>query len=238
MHLSRLITATAMVSGLAGCGLIDPNITKVTFDLPTQSYSVDSSTLNLPAGNTQAVPCGTGQIITDCCNPPAGLGLPMPDCSMTMLACEANTAGMDVCTAVVTVSQSQTLNLGQQVPQLQGAVGLGNLTINQISYTVLDNTLNIDLPPVTLFLAPNNVTDPNDPTAKKFGTVPSIAAMSTPMGTVMLESDAAATFSSFTKSLSTPFNLIATTTVHVPSGSPTPSGKIDMTVTGRLSASL
>jgi len=162
----------------------------------------------------------------------------MPDCTMTMLDCEANAGGMDVCTAVVTLSQSQQLNLGQQVPQLQGAVGLGNVSINNISYTVLDNSLNIDLPPVTLFLAPNGVTDPNDPTAKKFGTVPAITAMSTPMGTVMLESDAAATFASFTHTLSTPFELIATTTVHVPSGTPVPTGKIDMNVTGTLSASL
>jgi hypothetical protein len=238
MRPSSLFAATALLSGLTGCGLIDPNITKVTFDLPTQSYSVDASTLKLPAGSTQAVPCGSGQLITDCCNPPAGLGLPMPDCSMTMLACEANSGGTDVCTAVVTVSQSQTLNLGQQVPQLQGAVGLGNVTINQISYTVVDNSLDIDLPPVTLFLAPNGVTDPNDPGAKKFGTVPAITDMSTPMGTVMLESDAASTFASFTHTLSTPFNLIATTTVHIPSGTPVPSGKIDMNVTGRLSASL
>jgi len=238
MRPQYLIAATALLSGLAGCGLIDPNITKVTFDLPTQSYSVDASTLKLPAGSTQAVPCGSGQVITDCCNPPAGLGLPMPDCTMTMLACEANAGGMNVCTAVVPVSQGQSMNLGQQVPQLQGAVGLGNVSINQISYTVVDNSLNIDLPPVTLYLAPNGVTDPNDPNAKKFGTVPTIAAGSTPMGSVMLESDAAATFASFTHTLSTPFELIAATTVHVPSGTPVPSGKIDMNVTGRLSASL
>ena len=162
----------------------------------------------------------------------------MPDCTMTMLACEANAGGMNVCTAVVPVSQGQSMNLGQQVPQLQGAVGLGNVSINQISYTVVDNSLNIDLPPVTLYLAPNGVTDPNDPNAKKFGTVPTIAAGSTPMGTVMLESDAAATFASFTHTLSTPFELIAATTVHVPSGTPVPTGKIDMNVTGTLSASL
>jgi hypothetical protein len=224
--------------GLVSCGLIDPNITKVTFDLPTRSYSFDASTLSLPAGSTVPVPCGTGQPVTDCCNPPAGLGLPMPDCSMTMLACETDTHGMDVCTAVVTITQSQSMNLGQEVPQLQGAVGLGNLSINQISYTVMDNTLNIDLPPVTLYLAPSGITDPNDASAKKFGTVPAIAASTTPSGTVMLEPDAAATFSSFTRTLSMPFNLIATTVVHVPSGSPVPSGKIDLSVTGRLSASL
>jgi hypothetical protein len=162
----------------------------------------------------------------------------MPDCSMTMLACEANAMGKDVCTAVVTVSQSQSMNLGQEVPQLQGAAGLGNLSINQISYTVADNSLNVDLPPVTLYLAPSGVSDPNDASAKKFGTVPAIAAGTTPAGTVTLEPDAAATFSSFTHTLSMPFNLIASTVVHVPSGSPVPSGKIDLSVTGKLSASL
>jgi hypothetical protein len=238
MRIRRLIATVVLLPGMVGCGLIDPNITKITFDLPTRSYSFDASTLNLPAGSTVAVPCGTNQVVTDCCNPPAGLGLPMPDCTMTMLACETNMRGTDVCTAVVTITQSQTMNLGQEVPQLQGAVGLSNLSINQISYTVMDNTLNVDLPPVILYLAPSGVSDPNDASAKKFGTVPSIAAGSTPAGTVTLEPDAAATFSSFTHTLSMPFNLIASTVVHVPSGSPVPSGKIDLSVTGKLSASL
>jgi hypothetical protein len=157
---------------------------------------------------------------------------------MTMLACETDAAGTDVCTAVVTITQSQTMNLGQEVPELQGASGLGNLSINQISYVVADNTLNLDLPPVALFLAPSGVSDPMDPNARKFGTVPAIAAGTTPAGTVTLEPDAAATFASFTRTLSNPFSLIATTTLHVPSGSAAPSGKIDLSVTGRLSASL
>jgi hypothetical protein len=238
MRITSLTAATVLFPGLLGCGLIDPNITKVTFDLPTQSYSFDSSMVNVPQGNTTPVPCGADQLVTDCCNPPAGLGLPTPDCTMTMLACEANAAGTNVCTAVVTVTKSQTMNLGQQVPQLQGASGLGNLSINQISYVVADNTLNLDLPPVVLFLAASGVSDPTDPSARKFGTVPAIAAGTTPAGTVTLDPDAAATFASFTRTLSSPFSLIATTTLHVPSGSPTPSGKIDISVTGSLSASL
>jgi hypothetical protein len=229
----------AAVAGTAlGCGLISSDITKVTFDLPMKSYHFDTSGLNIPAGNTQEIPCGPTQLVMDCCNPPAPL--PAPDCSSptTNITCATNAQGNDVCTAEVTVTQTASMNLGSEVPKLSSATSLANLSISRIAYTVTNNTLNVDLPPMVIYLAPNGITDPNDPNAKRFGTVPTIPAGTTPSGTVSLEPNAAATFSSFTQSLSTPFNFIITTTVEVPSGTPIPSGAIDVGVTGTLSASL
>src|SRR4029077_18120510 len=121
-----------------------------------------------------SVPCGAGQIVTDCCLPPAPL--PAPNCSMTgtTIDCPANSGGVSVCTAHVTVSQSAPMNLGQEVPQLAGKSSFGNLSISQIAYVVDNNSLNVDLPPVIIYLAAEGVTDPGQ--ATKFGTVPAIAA--------------------------------------------------------------
>src|SRR6187399_2591207 len=90
---------------LAGCGLIDSDIARVNFALPSKTYTVNTASFNLPAGDTPAVPCGSGQTVMDCCNPPQPL--PMPDCAMTQLTCEPNGAGTAVCTAVVNVSVAQ-----------------------------------------------------------------------------------------------------------------------------------
>jgi hypothetical protein len=181
---------------------------------------------------SQDIPCGDGQIITDCCNPPAGV--PGPDCSTTQVACEQNENGMNVCTAQAPVSQSQMMNLGQEVSQLHSLTGLVTIKINRISYQVTANTLDFTIPDVTLYLAPSGVTDPSDPSAKKFGTLPAIAAGAMPTGDVVLEPNAAQVLASFTSNIQAPFMFIAGTTVKV---SHAPNGAVDMTITGQLAAS-
>jgi hypothetical protein len=227
----RLIVASLLV-GAAGCGLISSDVAAIKFNLPPRMYSFDSSTFGVPAGLSQEVPCGAGQLVVDCCNPPAPL--PAPDCSTTQIACEQNENGMDVCTAQATVSQSQVMNLGQEVQQLSGLTGLVSISIKQISYRVDANTLDVTVPDVSLYLAPSGVTDANDPGAKKFGTLPSIAAGTTPSGDVVLEPNAAAVLESFTRNIQSPFTFIAATTLKV---THSPTGKIDMTINGQLTAS-
>ena len=207
----------------------------MTFDLPPQKVSFDLASYHLPAGNTVAVPCGDGQVVADCCHPPAGL----PDGGLHHHpdSLPPQSAGTNVCTAEVTSSQYTMVDLSNVDPRLMTAKSLANITINRISYTVDSNSLNTDLPPAIIYLAPHGVTDPSDMSAKKFGTVPSIPAGTTPTGNVNLEPDAAATFSSFTRDLSMSFNLIVQETLDIPSGAPVPSGAVQITVTGKLQAS-
>jgi hypothetical protein len=228
----RLIVSSLLVLG-GGCGLISSDVTETSFQLPARMYSFDSSTFSVPSAVTQEVPCGAGQIVTDCCNPPAPL--PAPDCAMNMLTCEQNENGMNVCMAQVTVSQSTTMNLGQEVPSLSGFTSIVNIKIKKISYAVTANTLTVDLPDVALYLAPQGVTDPSDSRAQKFGTLPAIPSMMTPSGDVVLEPNAAQVFNAYTKNLQAPFNFIAGATLKV---SKAPTGKIDVTVGGTLAASL
>jgi hypothetical protein len=218
---------------LAGCGLIDSDVARIRFQLPAKTYSFNTSMFNLPSGSTPEVPCGAGQTVTDCCNPPQPL--PMPDCAMTQLVCEPNGAGTSVCTAVVAASVAQAVNLSAEVPSLSSATSLVDIRIEQIEYAVPANTLTVDVPPLSLYLAPAGVTDAADPRAVKFGTVPVIPAMSTASGVVMPEPNANATLASFASDPSMPFSIIGTTTIHVPSGTPTPTGAIQIVVSGELS---
>jgi hypothetical protein len=221
-----------MMALVVGCGLISSDVAEIKFNLPARMYSFDSSSFNVPAGISGEVPCGAGQIVTDCCNPPAPL--PAPDCSTNPITCEQNENGMDVCMAQAKVSQSQTMNLGQDVQQLSGLTGVVSISIKRISYEVTMNTLDVNVPDVVLYLAPSGVTDPSDPSAKKFGTLPAIAAMTTTSGDVVLEPNSAAVLESFTGNLQSPFTFIAATTLKV---SHSPAGRIDMTITGQLAAS-
>jgi hypothetical protein len=206
----------ALLMAAIGCGLIDSNITAVGFDLPMRSYELNSDGFNLPADNSIAIPC-----VDD-----AG-------CFTQPFVCQN-----DVCTAVVPVSQATEMNLGSEAPALGNVTGTVDITVDRINFNVTTNTLNVDLPPISLYMAPMGVTDPGDPQAMLFGTVPSVPAGQTTTGQVQLSSNSGAVFKNFTRDVSKPFNFIAATTVTVASGAGVPSGRVVFSVTGRLSASL
>ncbi|HMF42694.1 MAG TPA: hypothetical protein VKQ32_18615 [Polyangia bacterium] len=231
----RVSIASLMALGtVAGCGwLISSDVTETDFALPMKSFSLDASMFNVPTGLMQDVPCGSGQIVTDCCAPPPPL--PAPDCTANMISCDQNDSGMMVCMAQMAVSQSAPINLGQEVPALNSVTGVLNIKIKKISYKVDANTLTVNLPDIILYVAPQGVTDPNDPNAQKFGTLPAIASMTTPSGDVVLEPNAAQVLNNYTKNIQAGFTIIAGTTLKV---SHAPAGRIDMTISGTLAASL
>lgn len=229
-----LRASTPVLAGLVlmgGCGLISSDISKLTFDLPTETYTFDTSQWsNLPQGTIPPIACTSSDT---CCAAGSLAGI---DCATTMLSC--NSSG--VCEADVPESAASSVDLAMQVPVLQSFPGhaLSSITISSISYAVSNNSLNIDLPPMTIYLAPDGVTNPSDTRAMEFGTIPAIPAGTDPSGMVMLVPNAAAVFAKFTGNISTPFTVIAAGTVAIPSGSPAPSGAITLSVTGTVSAQI
>ena len=209
-----------VVLGATGCGLLSADLTRVSFYLPTKTYSFDTASWQLPAGTVPSVACTTA---ADCC------GLPGLDCTTHQLSCDSG-----MCALHQTVTVSQSLNLGQEVPEVHSAQSLADVLISQIKYTVV-STLNVPLPPVTIYLAPSGVVDPGDARAKKFGTVPPSPAAMTTSGSVALEPDAQTTFAGYAQMVDTPFMFIATTTVVVAGGMPIPMGAADVSVTGTVS---
>lgn len=233
----KTILACALLTGLAGCGLLSSDIATTSYKLP-QTYTFDTSMFTgLPTGSTQSVPCGDGQLVTDCCNPPDPA--PKPDCTTTPLVCAPDNSsvnnGASVCTAELPESLASEINLGNSVPS---SVPTGNISIASVGYVVTSNSLNVDLPPVTIYLAPDGVTKPTDAQAMVFGTIPVIPAGTTPSAAVQKDPNADHVFSTYAGNLSTPFEFIASTTVVIPSGTPIPSGQVTIEVTVTLSAHL
>jgi hypothetical protein len=226
-----LRAALFLAVGLIGCSL---DITRVTFDLPNETYNFDTSMWgNLPPAAAGAmfpsIPCTDD---TQCCTLAAAANL---SCSMTPMTCPSGT-----CQAQIPESTYQPVNLAMQVGQLATFPGhsLLNVSIGSITYQVSNNTLNVDLPPILIYLAPDGVTDPNDPQASLFGTVPAIAAGTNPSGSVTKTANADAVFEMYTKNVSTTFNIIAGATVVIAAGTPVPNGHITVTVGGTVTAKL
>ena len=226
--LRGIIGGTLVV--LVACGL-----TTITFNLPAKSFSFDTANAmwKAPPATFPAVACGAGQVVTDCCHPPSPA--PAPDCAATPLVCENS-----VCVLEFPISVTQKIDLKAEVPALMNvgnSQSLADVTIAQIQYTIA-STMNVPLPPIQIYIAPESITSGADPAARKFGTVPATPAMTTSSGDVVLDPDGQAAFTQYAHQLGTPFNLIATTTMIVTPGSPVPAGKVDATVTGKVSAKL
>ncbi len=201
----------------------------MTFDLPPQTYTFDTAQWNIPPAlnglEFPTITCGTDN---DCCTLGSAAGL---DCTMTKLACMSGS-----CAASLPESQATMINLAAQVPSLSSYTSLVSISISSIKYAVRSNTLNVAVPPLSIYLAPNTVTDPTDSRAVLFGTVPEIPAGSMPSGNVNLEPNAASTFQTFTSDLTTTFEIITAATVVIGAGTPVPSGAITIAVTGAISA--
>jgi hypothetical protein len=231
------LSALAMAGGATilggGCNAIN-SIGTLTFNLPPKSFSFDtaSSGWKAPPSTFPSVTCGTtGQQVTDCCQPPAPA--PAPDCAgTTPLACEGG-----VCVLEFPVSVVQPIDLKMEVPALSNLSGqtLAQIGISQITYTIV-STLNVALPPIDVYVADQGVTSSKDASAKKFGTIPATPANTTQSGNMMLDPNGQAAFSHYASAFTTPFSIIAQTTMVVPPGSPVPAGKVDVTVGGKVTA--
>src|SRR5260370_30060824 len=231
-NIADVALVASPLAGSTGCGLFSKALLSTSFTLPSKSYSFDTASWHLPSGDIPPVPCGDGQLVPDCCNPPDPL--PNPDCSVNMLACDAG-----MCALHVPVSIAQQMDLKKEVPALSSFSNqsLINVSISVIKYGY-SSTMNVDLPPVELFIAPDGVTSSADPSAKKFGTTKVIPAMTTGEDTVQLDPSGGAAFTNAAHHFGTPFNFIATTTVIVPSGSPIPSGRVSIIVQGMAKAGI
>lgn len=221
----------SMGVGISGCGLVSSDILTLTFDMPERHYVFDTATWGLPTTAVPVVPCTAD---ATCCSAAALAGY---DCAKSpALFCDTS-AGAGVCAVRLPIeSPPQIIDLSMQ-SQLSGVNGqtLASVSISQIAYVIDSNSLNRDLPPIELFLAPQNVTSTSDPTAHKFGTVPAIASKQTTGGKVALEPDAESTFSGYARNFKVPFEFLSRTVITVRGGDVTPTGRIDVRVKGKVS---
>jgi hypothetical protein len=203
----------SLLLGAIGCGLISTDIAKFTFRLPQKRYVFAAPNVgSIPPGQ---VTCGAGGAVATC---------PAP------LTCDAG-----ICTGHVPVSVVQKMDFKKDAAELANYSSLADLKIESITYNVV-STANIGIPTIDIYMAPLGVVDPASPEAKKFGTVPAIAAGESRSGDVIKEPDADTLFTTFATDLSMPFNFIAATNVPIPTGSPTPTGMVEIKITGLLSA--
>jgi hypothetical protein len=224
-RLSWLVLAGA----LAGCGVLD-RLTTLTFELPRHSFSISTAEsqwrLAPPSFSSEPVYCAGAD---DCCMPP---DRPMLSCAQYPFICATGTCTIEFPFEVVT-----PVDLAHEVPELAQARGQvpAELTLAAIEYSV-QSALNVALPEVTLWVAPADVASGSDPRARLLGVVPTTNAGLQASGSITLTPPARADFALLARDLRTPFNIIASTRIRIVSGGATPTGRVDLSMTGKITA--
>ena len=217
----------------SGCGLISSDVTNFNLDLPDKKFSIDTASWNVDQQTADTV-LNTACSTSDQCMAAAESACAM-DCSGT---CNAQMR----CTINLDVGLHTSVNLLMEKPELQqiNDKAVIDVTIDDVTYLVEQNTLNVPTPEIAVFVAPMSVMDPTDPLAKRIGTIPPVEAgmTITTAQKMMFTADGRANLISVMGNYKTPFNIIVGSTLTMTAGSPIPQGRLDALIKVRAHAGI
>jgi len=210
-----------------GCGLISSDVTNFDLTLPDKNFSVDAASWEITDAEAQPL------LSTSCAGNPTICG------SAAQAACPMNcdgdcSASTQTCDLTLAISLYQNVDLLAEKPELQqiNDEPVIKVTIDSVTWEVTANTLNVDTPQMTVYVAPMSAMDPSSPDARAIGTISAIEAGGVTDAPQQLaftatgKADLVSTMSAF----KTPFNLIVGSTITIGQGQSVPQGKLDAVV--------
>jgi hypothetical protein len=211
---------------LAGCGLISSDVTNFDLTLPDKKFTVDAGGWHVDQMAADRVLAMSCDMAPDACNTAVKMACPT-DCSGVCNAART-------CDLLLDISLSQSINLVMEKPELQSISSepLIKVTIDSVTYAVTGNSLNVDTPELTIYVAPTTVVTPKDALATPIGTIASVPAMhtTTTPEPLVFTSTGRAQLVSIMSSFKTPFNVLLGASIIVTAGEPVPTGKLDAVV--------
>lgn len=246
MKLYRLWPALAV----AGCGLVNSNTLSYEYAFDPQQFTekLGDEKFN---GTLPMQPCDPTAAVDQCSQLQAAL----PTGSPAKISCDTTTR---MCAAFVDAVLPYPVDLSQAMSPLPAPVvqyGVDHVSIEKIAYWVMTNTVNVDLPPIDLYVAASAAKDQNDPSAKLVGTVAKLPARSTACADpadskgdpasagaavcdVKLDDAGQTALATFVKNYKTPFQFIAHAKLVAHGGEPIPTGTIAFSVRPTVSFSV
>jgi len=209
----------AVLVGLAGC-VIDSPVDELELDLPERTVIVDTADWELTdEGRLPSVSCSSSPNV---CLDSVDLWCGADE------FCDA-ACGPETCEVNVLVALWDTINLALEQTQLAQLEGkpLQTVIIDEVSFTVSENTLNVASPSLTLSVAPAGVMTTSGRGAADLGIIPSLEP-----GATVTDEDVDLTPSGQTeladrmREYETPFNLVVGSVVQLRAGDPVPSGRL------------
>ena len=217
----RRALCLAIVLAGAGCGLVDSDVTDIDLSLPEREVTVDTADWQLSSNERlQSVDCSMDQEVCS-----TGLA----ELCGSEDVCSGSCGAGHSCQVSVKVALWHTFDLGAERPELQQIEGqpLVEVRIERVYYSVDENSLDVDSPPLTVYVAPEGIMSPDDSQAQEVGTIPSVSAMTTvDEADVQLTAEGKDRLAAFMKEYDTPFNLIVGSELTIQAGDTLPHGRM------------
>ncbi len=221
----RLVPLVALLlSAIPGCGLISSDIGDFELRIEDKEFTVDTSQWQLTSeAEFPEVACADTPSVCS-----AGIAELCGNDAVCFGSCDGTN-----CQAKVLISLYQNVNLYDTNPELQtiDEQPLVSVTVDHVTYDVTENTLNIDSPVITLYVAPQNIMNPGDPQALAVGTVAPIRAGTTVTGEeVDMTPEGRESLRAFMKEYKTTFNILVGAEVDISALDPVPTGRLHAVV--------
>lgn len=223
----RLAAGLLVGLSLASCGLISSDVTNFDLTLPDKKFTIDT-------GGWQVDQTAANLYLMQSCTT-------SPMCNTAVQAacktgCSGSCSAASKCDLSLDVSLSQSINLVMEKPELKSINDepVIKVTVDSVTYEVPTNTLNVDTPLITVYVAPMTVVkfDPADPTIKAIGTIAPVPKGTTTTAPLPIMFTAAGKLElvNIMSTFKTPFNVLIGSALVVKSGQPVPMGKLDAVV--------
>jgi hypothetical protein len=232
MNTPSLRLAIGVAVGLAigaatGCGLISSDVTNFDLTLPDKKFTIDMGgwQFNSTARDTYLMRTCSASNPTFCNTAVQQL------CTM---GCSGSCGASNTCELSLDVSLSQTVNLLMEKPELKSINDepVIKVTIDSVTYEIPSNTLNLDTPEFTVYVAPASVLKTNDPQAKAIGTIPPVPAgwVTDAPHSFTFSATGRAELVNLMSAFKTPFNVLVGSSLLVTANQPVPTGKLDAVI--------
>jgi hypothetical protein len=234
---AAVATALCLWVSSGGCNLIDTKSLNVDYAFDPQEYN---KSFGSTMGTVPTVACDPA-ISPDPC---AAVTQQLPAGAGVTLSCDGK---LKQCVGSAELRLSYVVDLSSQTSFPPEAIqyGINAVDLKKVEYWIMSNTLNVAIPPVDVFVAPEAAKDESGGT--KLGSLAGLAARSTtcadpadPTGDATsngamvcdlpLTDAGKNALANFAKDYKTKFQFIAHTIVTVKPGDPLPAGGIDFFV--------
>jgi hypothetical protein len=214
--MKRLLIPVALLS-VAACGLISSDVTKSKLHFASDSFTVDTSSWNLPAGSSvPSVPCTA---TPDNC--PAGAS------QVCGGSCTAVCGSGGTCQGHVPVTAHEDYDLSKDSGFQQYAnQSVLSVEVTALYFQIAQNSLNVATPVLNVYLGPQTITSPSDPAAKLIGTIASIPARQSGRFDVTFAAGGQAVLTESLNDFKTPRRVLVSGDLVITAGQSLPSGQL------------
>jgi len=221
----RLGLAVAMtLAAVPSCGIISSDVASFDLALPDKKFSINANSWQVNQTDADLV------LSTSCATQPALCSAAAETACAT--GCRGTCNAAKTCDLSLDISLAQLVNIATEKPDLASFTNQSviKVSVDSVTYEITKNGLNVEIPELTVYVAPMSVISASEATA--IGTIDPIPAgwTTTEAQSIKFTATGRDKLVDVMSTYKTPFNVIVGSSILVTSGQQVPTGQLDAVV--------